>query len=107
MKVDPIFDEMFDEAKHSAYIKEDLKTYHMYPRQAARLTATIKYNCMLFNPDGVKHTEIGYECDIDTGDARPISCGNVNYGPRESNRTEKNISVLVKMKHSYQIFHSQ
>ena len=78
----------------------------MSPRQATRLTAPIKDNCLVFNPDGVKHTVIGYECDIDTGNARPISCGNVNYGPIEYKVTEKHISVLVHMKHSYHISHS-
>ena len=53
----------------------------MSPSQATRLTAAIKNNWLVFNPDEFKHTVIGYECDIDTGDARPISCGNVNYVP--------------------------
>ena len=105
-KVDPNFDVKFNEAKHGAYIKENLNTNHMSPRKAARLTAAIKDNWMVFKTDGVKHTIIGYECDIDTGNARPISCGNVNYGPRESKVMEKHISVLVQMKHSYQIYHS-
>ena len=78
----------------------------MYPRQAARLMAAIKDNWLVFNPDGVKHTVIGYECDIYTGDASPISCCNVNYIPRESKVTEKHIPVLVQMNHSYQIYHS-
>ena len=78
-KVYPNFDVKFDKAKHGAYLKEHLKNDPMSPRQISRLTAAIKYNWLIFNPDGVKHTVIGYECDIDTGDARPISCGNVNY----------------------------
>ena len=79
----------------------------MSPRQAARLTSAIKDNWLVFNPDGVKHTLIGYECDIDTGDARPISCGNVNYGPRDFKVMEQHISALVQMKHLYQISHSR
>ena len=74
--------------------------------QAARLTDAIKDNWLIFNPDRAKQTVIGYECDIDTGDARSISCDNVNYGPRESKVMENHISVIVQMKHSYQISHS-
>ena len=83
-KVDPNFDVKLEEAQHGVYLKKHLNIDHMSPRQAARLTAVIKDNWLVFNPDGVKHSVIGYECDIDTGNARPISCGNVNYGPRES-----------------------
>ena len=81
-KFEPNFDEKFDEAKHGAYLKEHVKTDQMSPRKAARLMAAIKDNWLVFNPDGVKHTVIGYECDVDTGDSRPISCCNVNFGPR-------------------------
>ena len=87
-KVEPNFDVKFDEAKHGAYLKDHLKNGHMSPRQAARLTAAIKDNWLVLNPDAVKQNVIGYECDIDTGDARHISCDNVNYGPRESNVTD-------------------
>ena len=93
--VDPNSDVKFDEAKHGAYLKKHLKINHMSPRQAAILTTAIKDNWLVFNPDVVKHTVSGYECDIDTGDARAISCGNVNYVPRESKVMEKHISVLV------------
>ena len=79
----------------------------MSPKQAARLTAAIKDNWLVFNPDGVKHPVIGYEFGIDTGDARLISCGNVNYGPRESKVMENHISVLVQIKNSCQISHSR
>ena len=89
-----------------AYLKNHLKINHMSPRQAARLTAAIKNNWLVFNPDGVKHTVTGYECYIDTGNARPISCVNVNYGPIYSKVTEKHITVLVPIEHSYQISHS-
>ena len=84
-----------------------MKTDRVSPRQAAILTAAIKDNWLVFNPDGVKHTVIGYECDINTGNSRLISCVNVNYGPRESKVMENHISVLVQMKHSYQISHSR
>ena len=71
-KVDPNFDVKFDEVKHGAHLKNHLKIDHMSPSQAARLTAAIKNNWLVFNPGGVNHTIIGYEFDIDTGDARPI-----------------------------------
>ena len=40
-KVDPKFDVIFHDAKHGVYLKKHLKTNHVSPRQAARLTASI------------------------------------------------------------------
>ena len=104
--IDPDFNVQFDEAKHGAYLREHLKTGEMPPKILQRLTNLIKKYWCVFNPDGVKYTVIGYECDIDTGDAAPISCGNVNYGARESKIMDKHIAALVDMTHAYGIPHS-
>ena len=55
----------------------------------------------------MKHNIIGYDCDIDTGNAKPVSCKNVNYGPQESKVMEKHIDILLDMKHVYCINYSE
>ena len=63
----------------------------------------IKKHWRVFDPDGLKFPVIGYECDIDTGNAKPVSCGNVNYGPRESVIMRKHIKALLGIDHITQI----
>lgn len=46
---------------------------------------------------------IGYECDIDTGDALPVRCGKIDYGQREGVIMKKHISALVDMEYAYGI----
>ena len=74
--------------------------------RAARLIAMVKRRWNVFNPDGVKYSVIGYECDVDTGNAAPVSCGNIKYGPRESKEMEKHIGALCHMAHIYEVEHS-
>ena len=50
---------------------------------------------------------IGYECDIDTGDAAPVPCGNIRYGVREAEIMRKHITAIVDMGHIYEIERSQ
>ena len=45
---------------------------------------TIKQYWQVFNPDDIRYSVIGYECDITIGDASPVFCGNITYSPRES-----------------------
>ena len=101
--VDPDFDVAYSEAKHGEYLRTHLKTGHLPTGVAAKLVAIIKKHWRVFDPDGLKHTVIGYECDIDTGNAKPISCGNVNYGPRESVIMKKHIANLLSVNHICQI----
>ena len=104
--VDPDFDVAFDEQKCGAYLREHLPTSHMFPTRDARVIAMIKRCWSVFNPNGLKYSVIGYECNIDTGNAAPVSCGNVNYGPRESKETEKHIAALCQVAHMYEVEHS-
>ena len=101
--IDPAFDVKFDKVKHSAYLREHRKTGHMSASQASRVIDMIKRHWRVFNPDGVRFPVKGYECDIDTGDASPITCGNVNYGPQESKIMEKYIAALVNVGQIYEI----
>ena len=63
----------------------------------------VKHHWRVFNPDGVRFSVIGYKCDIDTGDTAPVTCSNVNYGPREYKIMEKHIADLVNVQHIYKI----
>ena len=101
--VDPEFDVKFDEPTHGAYLQKHLATGHMPASRASRTIEMVKRHWRVFNPDGVRFPVIGYECDIDTGDASPVTCGNVNYGPRESKIMEKHIAALVEVNHVYEI----
>ena len=101
--VDPAFDVKYDDAKHGDYLRSHLNTGHLPADIAARLISMIKKHWRVFDPDGLKFPVIGYECDIDTGNAKPVSCGNVNYGPRESVIMRKHIKALIKINHIDQI----
>ena len=71
--------------------------------QASRIIDLVKRHWRVFNPDGVRFPVIGYECDIDAGDTAPVTCGNVNYRPRESKIMETHVAALVDMGHIYKI----
>ena len=101
--VDPNFDVKYDDAKHGEYLRNNLSTGHLPPEIAARLISVLKKHWRVFDPDGLKCSVIGYECDIETGDAKPILCGNVNYGPRESVIMRKHIKALLNIDHIDQI----
>ena len=61
----------------------------------------------MFDPEGLKHTVVGYECEIDTGNAKPIAVKNTNYGERESIVMDKHIAVLEDMNHAEQTFEGE
>ena len=81
--VDPVFGVMFDEAIYGAYLNEHLKTAHMPVFHVACSLDLIKRHWRVFSPDGCRFLVIGYECDINTGNAFPVLCDNANYGPWE------------------------
>jgi len=70
---------------------------HLEPATAQRLMNLIKRYWCVFNPEGLKHTVIGYKCTNDTGNHKPVAAKNPNYGPRESVITKKHIAVLNEL----------
>jgi hypothetical protein len=106
-EIDPSFDVKFNEAIHGEYLRTNLKTDHLPSGIAQQLTDLIKKYWCVFDPEGVGKTIIGYECSIDTGDAKPISCKNINYGPRESAVIMQHLTVLEKIRHIEQIYGSE
>ena len=101
--VDSASNVKFDKATHGAYLRGHLKTRHMPGSQASHIIDLVKSHWRVFNPDGVCFPVIGYECDTDTCDAAPVTCGNVNYVPCESKIMEKHIAAFVDMGHIYEI----
>jgi hypothetical protein len=49
----------------------------------------------------------GYQCMIDTGNAKPITVEKIMYGPKEMVIMRKSIAALAKVGHIHQIHDSQ
>ena len=59
----------------------------------------------MFIKKGVTTVVKDYECEIDTGHARPTSCRNPTFGPLETLLIKKSITKLVELGHAKQIYH--
>ena len=86
--VDPSFGEEYDEAKHGEMLRDKLCIEHLTKFQREVLTAVIKKFWRVFSKQGVTTPVKDYECEIDTGDAKPIRCKNPTFGPHETNYRE-------------------
>ena len=104
--VNPAFDVKYSNDKHGEYLRTHVVTGHLPGDIASRLISIIKKHWRVFDPDGLKFPVIGYGCDIETGNAKPVSCGNVNYGPRESVIMRKHIKALLNIDHIDQVVRS-
>ena len=80
-------------------LKEELKIAHLTSFQQSVLTAVIKKYWRVFSKEGVTTPVKDYECEIDTGDAKPMRCRNPNFGPLETPLIEKAIAKLVELTH--------
>ena len=60
---------------------DKLDVSHITPSQQTVLTALINKYWRDFSKEGVTAPVKDYECEIDTGDAKPIACCNVTSGP--------------------------
>ena len=76
---DPEFDIPFDEEKHGAFLRDNLKISHLPIEQQQDLIQLVKKYWGVFNPDGVSIPVKDYRCHIDTGTAAPVRVRNVNY----------------------------
>ena len=101
--IDPDFGEEYDEAKHGDTLREELKISHLSESQQSELTALIKKYWRVFSKKGVTKPVKDYECEIDTGNAKPIRCRNPRFGPHETPIIEKAIAKLVELGHVEQI----
>ena len=103
LDVDPDFGEEYDEAKHGDTLRAELKIAHLTEFQQSVLTAVIKKYWRVFSKKGVTKPVKDYECEIDTGDAKPIRCRNPRFGPHETPIIEKAIAKLIELGHVEQI----
>ena len=102
-EIDPDFGEEYDEDKHGEILRAELNIAHLTPMQKEILTAVIKKYWRVFSKKGVTKPVKDYECEIDTGDAKPIRCKNPNFGPMETPLIEKAIAKLIELGHAGQI----
>ena len=61
------------------------------------MIAVIKKYWRVFSKQGVTTPVKDYECEIDTGDAKPIRCKNPIFGPHETPIIKKAIATLVQL----------
>ena len=101
--IDDAFHDVYDESKHGEKLRSQLKIDHLPPEAQEQITALIKKYWSVFSDKGLNVPVKDYECVIDTGSARPIHVGKINYGPRETIKMREYISALAKLNHIVQI----
>ena len=101
--IDPNFGEEYDDAKHGAILQAELDVSHLEPFQQNILVAVIKKYWRVFSKEGVTVPVKDYECEIDTGNAKPIACRNPNFGPLETPIMKRAIAKLLELGHIEQI----
>jgi hypothetical protein len=97
----------FDEALHGAQLPQDLDTSHLDPSHADQLIALIKWYWSVFDERGTFTPVHGYQCVINTGNAKPIVVKKIMFGPKETVIMRKSTAALVKVGHIRQIHDSQ
>ena len=105
--IDPNFGVEYDDSKHSDLLRKHLDVSHLTPPQQLVLTNLIKKYWRVFSKEGVTTPVKDYECEIDTGDAKPFACKDPTFGPREQPIIEKAISKLLALGHIKQIHDSE
>ena len=106
-EIDPDFGEVYDENKHGGILRSELTIAHLTTVQQYILNAFVKKYWRVFIKKRVTTPVKDYECEIDTGNARPIRCRNPTFGPLETPLVEKAIANLVELGHGEQIYHGE
>ena len=81
--IGPHFGVEYSKEIHGAMLHATLDVSCLTPPQQTVLTALIKKYWRVFSKKCVTTPIKDYECEIDTGDAKPIACPNATFGPRE------------------------
>ena len=105
--IDPDCGEVYDNNKHGEILRAELNMNHFTTVQQSFLTVVVKKYWRVFIKKGVTTVVKYYECEIDTGNARPIRCRNTTFGPLETPLIKKSITKLVELGHAKQIYHGQ
>ena len=86
----------FDPTEHSKELKTHLKVGSKIDTAiTARVIDIIKRYWDSFCTEGAKRPILGFEFAIDTGNAKPVSCGKKQYGPYESDIIMKQVQALL------------
>jgi len=104
--IDPNFGVDYDESIYGTMLREHLAVSHLSPTHQLELTNLIKQYWRVFWNEGITMPIKDYECEIDTGNTRPIACRNPTFGPRELPITEKAIAKHIELGHVKQIHES-
>jgi hypothetical protein len=91
---------------HGAQLAKDLDVSHLNPSQATQLIALIKKYWTVFDEYGTFTPVRGYQCVIDTGNAKPIAVKKIMCGLKEMVIMRKSIAPLAKNGHICQIYDS-
>ncbi len=92
---------------HGAQLAKDLYISHLDPTHAEQLISLIKGYWSILEEHGTFKPVRGYQCVIDTGNAKPIAVKKMMYGPKETVIMRKSIAALAKVGHIQQIHASQ
>ena len=101
--VDPNFGEVFDPVLHGPELNK-LELSHLVHSQQSTLKDLIKKYWRIFSKKGITVPVKDYQCEIDTGNARPIACKNPTFGPLELPIIKRAITKLLELGHIRQIF---
>jgi hypothetical protein len=105
--IEPDFHYDYDKELHGTQLAKDLDISHLNPLHAKQLIAFIKQYWTVFDERGMFTPVCGYQCVIDTGNAKPIEVKKIMYDPKETVIKRKCIAALEKVGHIYQIHDSQ
>ena len=87
---------LFDEVKHSAELKKDLKFDKDLDKETEiAITNMVKNYWDCFVTAGAKRTILGYEFGIDTAGAKPVCCRKPLYGHYESKVILEQVQQLL------------
>jgi hypothetical protein len=92
---------------HGNQLARDLDISHLDPTHAEELIALIKQYWSVFNEHGTFTPLHGYQCIIDTGNAKPIAIQKIMYGSKEMVIMCKSIAALAKVGHIRQMHDGQ
>ena len=80
---------------------------HLTPDQGRRIRELLIKYYPVFADEGVVVPVKDYECVIDTGMNRPVSCRSVTYAPLETPLIKKDIAKLLRNKMIKQVFNGE
>ena len=101
--MDPNFGEEFNLATHGPEL-DQISLSHLTISQQSTLKSLLQKDWRIFSKKGVTVPVKDYQCEIDTGNARPVACKNPTFGPLELPIIKKAIEKLLELGHIRQIF---